>query len=340
MERLRRRRKSKSYRGQVKSALLRAYESLETNGMETRPSKIGEREAEFLIGELNEGKFNLGIVSRFLVFAANNRTLGDLIAGLPTVPAGRERERTWLEDWERLDLIYRMAMPPRTQTVVLLGLLCGMRRIEILRLQIGDVRGDDIDIRGKGGRGKVTRTVPLQTYMKDVLRAALAEREELIERTRQRHGHLLEVAPELLVHAEGPRILPYGKSWLDELYSGSKQKRTTGLTQRFEARFGKRIRSHDMRRTCGRHLYFHEWRIEEVGEFLGHKDPRTTLLYLGLMGADLRKLIDRISEEDAQAQAEMRKSEEPVSPVDSAGFEPATSTCFAQTRCEGGDLPD
>lgn len=68
-------------------------------------------------------------------------------------------------------------LSPRDQLIVELGVQVGLRRREVWALDVEDINWADevIAIRGKGGRGEVTRVVPITRTLRSALAAYLAE---------------------------------------------------------------------------------------------------------------------------------------------------------------------
>ena len=55
-----------------------------------------------------------------------------------------------------------------------------------------------------------------------------------------------------------------------------------------------RLGAHDLRRTCARNAYDNGATLLQVQQMLGHADPKTTALYIGLNQYDTDTAVDYV----------------------------------------------
>lgn len=100
----------------------------------------------------------------------------------------------------------------RLRLVLLLGLGQGLRRVEWLRLQVGDIDLDSnrLLVRGKG-RGQEKRVwMGMHPALAPALRDYLWWRGRRVQRYLRKYP-LTPVPPELFIHRRGERLIPYGE---------------------------------------------------------------------------------------------------------------------------------
>ncbi|MDW5564207.1 MAG: site-specific integrase [Methanomassiliicoccus sp.] len=164
--------------------------------------------------------------------------------------------------------------------VIHLELNLGLRRVEVLRLKPGSFKVAYLSVQGKGRGGGKWRMVPYRPDTLAELKAYQQLREEEIARAREKNP-AVKVPDALLIYERGGRLHAYQKTALDKLVKG------------VAARTGIPFSNHTLRRTYGRTLWEANKRfpgmcpIETIAELMGHRDVRTTVLYLGINLADM-----------------------------------------------------
>jgi integrase len=172
---------------------------------------------------------------------------------------GTSRTRVdWLTPEESIR-IFDTLMSPRQLILIGAGLLQGMRRVETLRMTVGDAR-DAINngilrIRGKGNK---ERCVPIQDEFRRILAQFLLtyEKEDSHE-----------------------RVLSFGRT------------RSEVQLTAFCKVFGKKFGFHTLRRTFGRNLWLRNVPIETISELYGHSSIDMTRRYIGLNLTDMSKAL-------------------------------------------------
>lgn len=178
------------------------------------------------------------------------------------VPTVRATQR--LLERSSLTLTY----PGRTRAILELAYGCGLRRMELHNLNISDIRGDTLFIRGKGGK---ERLVPLGRTAAEWL-----ERYMNTERLRIVAAHNpLEEA--LFVSELGGRMsLPGFAVLLRRLLPGQ-----GGMTL------------HGLRHACATHMLENGASIGVLQKLLGHSSMSTTQRYTRVETKNLRKVLER-----------------------------------------------
>lgn len=165
-------------------------------------------------------------------------------------------------DWLTPDETHRIlesCMTPRQSVLIGAGLLQGLRRVETLRMTVGDAQDalqtGVLRVRGKGHK---ERAIPLHRRFRVVLSNYL-------------------------------RLPSIGDS--SEPLLGIQRTRSEKDLHEFCERFGKKFAFHTMRRTFGRNLWLLGVRLETISELLGHASTDVTRLYLGLDLTDMKQAL-------------------------------------------------
>jgi integrase len=164
----------------------------------------------------------------------------------------------------------------RDRAILALLVACGLRRDELVRLevrhlQLRDERWVLLDIQGKGRR---IRTVPVPLWVKRLLDRWLAERgigEGPLFRTLRKGGAL------------EPNVQPISE---DLVYS---------LVRKSGAAIGHpQLTPHDLRRTCAKLCRKAGGDLEQIQLLLGHASIQTTERYLGTKQDLVQAVNDRV----------------------------------------------
>ena len=228
---------------------------LKAGGHQTHPEKIGRSEILYLKTKL-DSKWTLRVFGTFLDYCGNN-TLRRMRINWP-------KDRRIRADWlskEQARVVMALANPGLERLLVHFELECGMRRVELRRLKLSDIRTNTIDILGKGRGGGKWRTIPKHPDTDMILVDWLPERERLLKQERN---------PHLFIHRLMGRITRYSIPWYD------------GMIQRLSKRCGFKFSHHTLRRTFGKNLYGVGVKVPTIATILGHEDTKTTMRYLGI----------------------------------------------------------
>lgn len=199
-----------------------------------------------------------------------------------TVPKPQKQEFPVLTEKEALVLINALEKEPLWfRTAVLLGLLYGLRRSEIIGLRASDIDWDTNNL-------SIVRTVTQQT---------LNHKNTVTVKpfTKNRRAKTFVMSSTLqtllqsLVKEQQENALQFGKSydrtWKDHLirYEDGKLVSPNTLTSYFK-KFLKRnqlkeIRLHDLRHSCASILYANGTDLMTIQEILGHAQLTTTIMY-------------------------------------------------------------
>jgi site-specific recombinase XerD len=232
----------------------------------------------------------LSAIRKLAAEAADNRLLdADLAAGIAKV-RGVKNEGVRAGNWLTREQARELLLAPDISTLkgkrdrailaVLLG--CGLRRSELVRLEVGQVEQREnrwviVDFRGKGGR---KRTVPVPAWVKnaiDVWRAAAQITEGRIFRSIPKGGK--GVLTKTLAEV--------GVWWLVKEYAEG-----IGL---------KNLAPHDLRRTCAKLCRKSGGDLEQIQMLLGHASIQTTEKYLGMQQNLVEAVNDKLGIVDAES---------------------------------------
>jgi len=153
----------------------------------------------------------------------------------------------------------------RNRRAVMLGLYCGLRIAEIAELKWGDVdlaRGEII-VRKKGGKGGKSRVVPICDELLAELRLAKHQR----------------VGDAVVDQGDGTAL---SVKSLGHIY------------ERWLRRRGIVLHSHQLRKTFATELYIAGEDLATIQRLLGHRDPKTTMRYLGASAPKERAAVQKL----------------------------------------------
>jgi integrase/recombinase XerD len=157
----------------------------------------------------------------------------------------------------------------RSSALVDLAYCCGLRRCELLRLNVQDVNPAERTVRVRGKFGK-ERLVPVG---KKTMRALL--------------HYLYQVRPTFLRHGTTNALFV---SWTDGGRRISKECITRiFLRLRRKGRISQTLTSHALRHAFATHLLRNGAPVQDVSEMLGHASLQTTQLYTHLVPTDLKE---------------------------------------------------
>ncbi len=182
-------------------------------------------------------------------------------------------------DWLDKDQATRLLDAPmdsREDMVVTLMLCMGLRRIEVIRLNVQDIGDGWITVNGKGRLGGKLRTVPFHPRFVKVLDRWLKKRRDIL-------GDDSEDA--LILYRSGRKVSRYSLngSAIDQMV------RTVGY------RAGIDVSCHTLRRTFGRLLWRAGVNIETIARIYGHTSTIQTLRYIGVNMDDMESAIKRLT---------------------------------------------
>ena len=151
----------------------------------------------------------------------------------------------------------------------------GLRRSEIAKLRLSDVRGDVMIVRGKGEKNV---PIPLTRPVAEDIDRYLIRRTKLVRECLRRGA--AHVPDELLIYRRGAELRPYSpKSVTDKIGEAGKM-------------VGIKLSPHDCRRSCGREIYLATRDILAVNTLLRHRKLDQTIQYVGAGLEDARRAME------------------------------------------------
>lgn len=256
----------------------RATLLLRRAGRTSDPCQWSGEDARWLRHQLHEERWQLSVLGDLARFSGN---LVFNEVGLPRrTPSQRVR---WLSEEAAHALIQVTHKDRLLRLVVLLGLGQGLRRIEWLRLRVGDIDlpGNRLLVRGKGrGQPKLV-WMTMHPALQSAIQDYLAWRKQTVARF-LRSTPLTPVPEELFLHRRGGRLIPYGE--------GGANRWMAILQRRLVARGVKvRLSTHMLRRSGATLLERALLRLPNAARdgvyrtvqgFLRHDNIATTMQYL------------------------------------------------------------
>lgn len=238
----------------------------EANGRPLDPSEITRDDVDAFRIEVEastsvrNARHSLSIVNAWLYWAGNANAC---LRGVRW-PAERTRPGRWLTIDEK-KAVEAADQPYRW--IAHCGFRLGLRHDEWLRLKVADIGAQYVTIRdGKGGG---VAWIPSLTSTPAEFDAVMRWREELLA------AHpVIPADDSILLVKFGRRLQRPSPRWADQ--------QVEAMSAASAARGGPAFTSHDMRRTCARHLYDAGAPLNAIREFLRHKKLETTIEYLGV----------------------------------------------------------
>lgn len=161
------------------------------------------------------------------------------------------------------------------------GFRLALRREEIVRLRVEDVQPGWVYV--FEGKGRKSARLPARGTTPAAFAEIMQWREALIAA----YPGWPADGTILLVPYAG-RLRTPGLTWADN--------QAAALSAYSQARGGPAFKSHDMRRTCARHLYLQDVPIDRIRFLLRHERVETTLRYVGA-------IFDQVAESVRRAEA-------------------------------------
>lgn len=186
----------------------------------------------------------------------------------------------WLT-YDQAQTIIQAWKTPLEEMIIVLELMHGLRRVEVIRLRLKDIHFERgyIDIRGKGRAGGKLRSVPMHPDFERSYKRWMDERDSLMRDATDGRSD-----DRLLVYLKGSRLRHY-----EELKGGAIDNHVAELSNRLGFHFS----NHTLRRTFGRELFRSGVSIVVIATIFGHSNTSTTMKYLGLTMDDMTEAMER-----------------------------------------------
>lgn len=289
-----------------------ATDALRERGLETEPSRWTREEVNYIknvvFGHQKNGvrRRHLAVLNTYLK-AHGNAVIQEMRIRWP---ADERMDPDHLSPSQALEILD--AAQGLERLVIHLELNLGLRRVEVLRLTTKSFKPFLLSVQGKGRGGGKWRNIPYHPDTPDELKAYHRLRDAEIAKARAKDP-TVTVPDSLFVYERGGRLYPYQKTAMDN------------LVKRVSSRTGIPFSNHTLRRTYGRMLWEMNRRypgtcpIETIAELMGHRDIRTTIMYLGINLDDMATAMSGL----ARFQEQLR------------GKKPLTSTILVRSGQSG-----
>lgn len=186
----------------------------------------------------------------------------------------------WLS-YEQCRELLSTYMTPQQELIVSLELLHGLRRIEVTRLRLSDLRDDYMIVHGKGRVGGKLRSIPYHPDFEKSLSRWMKVRNELKWNCKDP----MEQPDNLLVYFKGGKL---------RVYDQIKGSGITKILKELSQRCGIPFSNHTLRRTFGRELFRSGVSIEVIATIYGHTSTSVTMQYLGLDMDDMTDAMKKM----------------------------------------------
>lgn len=269
-------------------ALRNGFRALWNAGYDLNPRRFDQAQLDYLKNTHWKDISHNARVSNITPFRTFLRWAGNKQVDRLRWPVrnGMRPNADWLSEEDAM--VVRREARGLGRIVVHLELDLMMRRVEVLRSELRHFesgRTGIVRVKGKGRHGGKERSISWHPDTAEVLDLARTIREVAIGHARAKDP-TVKVPDALLLYECGGGLGTYKKSALDGIVR--QLSRTTGIP----------FSHHTLRRTGARMLYFSLLKeepghaLEKVQYVLGHSDPRTTGLYLGIRADDVAHAME------------------------------------------------
>ncbi|QLH74969.1 MAG: tyrosine-type recombinase/integrase [Methanomassiliicoccales archaeon] len=279
--------------------LWRMTEALKNAGLHHTPAKIGEREIDYIINEyaghlkVKTRRWYVGILSGYLR-TYGNHVVEEMHLGWPKDSRVRV---DWLSLEEAVALMEAAEGPERL--VIHLELRLMMRRCEVKRLTVRDVKEGVLDVRGKGRYGGKWRTLAWANETTDVLREWEETRTRMVEEALSLNPNAT-IPQEFLIYSRNrkcPRLSPYSDAGIDKLVANAA--RRAGITRS--------IGNHTLRRSGARFVIQADpANMPVLVDALGHESETQTRRYCAMTIDDMARMHASVSDLLRETKERMR----------------------------------
>lgn len=188
-------------------------------------------------------------------------------------PKAEKTERTVLTITEIKEL-YRNTETLQERAILSLGYGCGLRAMELVALNLDDIKPDDGILTVLQGKGNKRRVVPMSGQVQKDIRQYIENERDLYVKD--------ESEKALILNIKGNRMRKYTcRKLLKRLIT------RTGNRQIIK----KEISLHNLRHSIATHLLAQGVALEQVRNFLGHSHLETTEVYTRVSHDQLKQLI-------------------------------------------------
>lgn len=279
-----------------------------------KPEQMGEAEVEAFLTHLARGA-NVSASTQNVAFSALiwlfRRMLGRELQGVNALRAARSRRvPVVLSREEVARLLAHLEPEAFLMTSLLYG--AGLRLFELQRLRVKDVDLALGIVVVRGGKGDRDRRAPLPQTLRSALQRHLDAQQEKW-RNAQEQERLPVSMPDALERKYATAPFEWPWQYVFPSFSPSRDPRDGAFKRHHfledglqravkraasDAGLTKRVSPHALRHSFATHLLEAGYDIRTVQDLLGHKDVRTTQIYLHVMnrpGLGVRSPLDTLS---------------------------------------------
>lgn len=176
---------------------------------------------------------------------------------------------------EEIRELYKVAETLQERIILSLGYGCGLRSMELVRMNIADIRFNDNILIVQNGKGNKRRVIPMSNKVKEDIRQYIELERVLYVKNEDEKA--------LILNIKGDRMRKYTcRKILRKIIL------KTGNANIIE----KAISIHNLRHSIATHLLEQGATIEQVRDFLGHSQLETTEIYTRVNQKQLKNLMN------------------------------------------------
>jgi integrase/recombinase XerD len=262
------------------------FRHLEEIGLEPHPARLGEEEVHAIVnlfppgaaGNERNRAYHVQLLGVFLKWNGNP-ILENMDLTFNETPVN-----SWWLSSEQAEMVKAAGyeLGGYYRFMVYCGLELGLRRVGMMRLEVGSFTNRSILVRSKGRGGGKTRELDRPDDLDEELALVLEARQEVVLRAGEA-GCKDPVPPNIFL-AWNPKRGLQGRN-----FRGAGRSHMDRLVKTLGTRAGvPELSFHPMRRRYGRDLWLAGVQIETIANILGHVDTKTTIRYLGINLEDQR----------------------------------------------------
>lgn len=250
------------------------------HGRNVMPWQINKADVKFLLDFYQDKEYTIqtriGYISALRKWTAHygNNVVRDMKIRWPT---DMRPNADWLTHEQAVKLL-ELPKSPVQDLIVHCELCLGMRRIEVLRLNVRSFSGSYVDVLGKGPQGGKPRRIPYHRDTDRVYRRYMDYRDMLIKLARSQYPVSTEVPDTLMIWSRGNRLYSYS------LKGEGMNKLLKDLAPGIDY---PALSHHTLRRTFGREMYRSmvkqdKVQVPTIAKIMGHDSIEQCLKYLGI----------------------------------------------------------
>jgi len=285
---------------QYRHAIDRCSRELAAAGLRILPAEISKAEIGHLLNTFRAQGLSVATYSGYVsIFSLYLEYYGNF--AVKKMRIIYEQNYRINADWlppEGAAVLLLSVTDPLERLAVHLELCLGLRRVEVIRLRVQDIKNGFLNIRGKGRGGGKWRSVAMHADTLDVLNAWMEVRRELEDLADPSQ----RIPDNVIIWEKGGKLSAYA-----EKGTGYDKK----IIHPIRARVPFHFSNHTLRRTFARNMWEAGVEVGVISNILGHDDVQTTIKYIGINMDHQRQGLEKLAkyQEEAMKTIQNQKKE-------------------------------